>query len=54
MTDWLVEFAFRKRLVAALICILAAIYGGYCWTQLPITKVFCGLKDCLLKIGMLR
>lgn len=36
MTDWLVDFAFRKRLVAAMICILAAIYGGYCWTQLPI------------------
>ncbi len=36
MTDWLVDFAFRKRLVSAMICILAAIYGGYCWTQLPI------------------
>jgi heavy metal efflux system protein len=34
--DWLVEFALRKRLVAAMICVLAAIYGGYCWTQLPI------------------
>ena len=36
MIDWLVDFALRKRLVAAMICILAAIYGGYCWTQLPI------------------
>src|SRR5229473_2881959 len=36
VTDWLVDFAFRKRLVSAMICILAAIYGGYCWTQLPI------------------
>ena len=29
MIDWLVDFAFRKRLVAAMICILAAIYGYY-------------------------
>ena len=36
MIDHLVDFALRKRLVAAMICILAAVYGGYCWTQLPI------------------
>ncbi len=36
MIDWLVEFAFRKRLVAAMICVFAAIYGVYCWTQLPV------------------
>jgi heavy metal efflux system protein len=34
--DWLVDLTLRKRLVVAMICILAAIYGGYCWTQLPI------------------
>jgi len=34
--DWLVVFALRKRLVAAMICIFAAIYGYYCWTQLSI------------------
>jgi cobalt-zinc-cadmium resistance protein CzcA len=34
--DRLVDLALRKRLVVAMICILAAIYGGYCWTQLPI------------------
>ncbi|HEY5127470.1 MAG TPA: efflux RND transporter permease subunit, partial [Bradyrhizobium sp.] len=36
MIDRLVDLALRKRLVVAMICILAAIYGGYCWTQLPI------------------
>ena len=36
MIDWLVVFALRKRLVAAMICIFAAIYGYYCWTQLSI------------------
>lgn len=36
MIDWLVDLTLRKRLVVAMICILAAIYGGYCWTQLPI------------------
>src|SRR5580704_8769034 len=34
--DWLVVFALRKRLVAAMICVFAAIYGYYCWTQLSI------------------
>jgi len=34
--DWLVFFALRKRLVAAMICVFAAIYGYYCWTQLSI------------------
>ena len=36
MIDWLVSFALRKRLVVAMICILAAIYGYYSWTQLAI------------------
>ena len=36
MIDWLVVFALRKRLVAAMICVFAAIYGYYCWTQLSI------------------
>jgi cobalt-zinc-cadmium resistance protein CzcA len=34
--DWLVSFALRKRLVVAMICIFAAIYGGYSWSQLAI------------------
>jgi heavy metal efflux system protein len=34
--DWLVGFALRKRLVVAMICIFAAIYGYYSWTQLAI------------------
>ena len=36
MIDWLVGFALRKRLVVAMICIFAAIYGYYSWTQLAI------------------
>ena len=36
MIDWLVSFALRKRLMVAMICILAAIYGGYSWTLLAI------------------
>ena len=36
MIDWLVSFALRKRLMVAMICILAAIYGCYSWTQLAI------------------
>jgi hypothetical protein len=27
--DWVVSFALRKRLVAAMICVFAAIYGYY-------------------------
>jgi cobalt-zinc-cadmium resistance protein CzcA len=34
--DWLVSFALRKRLMVAMICILAAIYGSYSWTLLAI------------------
>ena len=36
MIDWLVSFALHKRLVAAMICIFAAIYGYYSWTELAI------------------
>src|SRR5215470_13392591 len=34
--DRLVSFALRKRLVVAMICVLAAVYGYYSWTQLAI------------------
>jgi cobalt-zinc-cadmium resistance protein CzcA len=34
--DWLVSFALQKRLVVAMICVFAAIYGYYSWTQLAI------------------
>jgi cobalt-zinc-cadmium resistance protein CzcA len=34
--DWLVSFALRKRLVVAMICIFAAIYGVYSWSQLAV------------------
>src|SRR6185437_427293 len=34
--DWLVALALQKRRVAAIICVLVAIYGAYCWTRLPI------------------
>src|SRR6266436_4060491 len=36
MIDRLVAFAFHKRLVVAMICIFAAIYGYYSWTQLAL------------------
>ena len=36
MIDWIVSFALRKRLVVAMICIFAAVYGYYSWTQLAI------------------
>ena len=36
MIDWLVGYALRKRLVAAMIGIFAAIYGYYAWTQLAV------------------
>ncbi len=36
MIDRLVAFALHKRLVVAMICIFAAIYGYYSWTQLAI------------------
>ena len=36
MIDWIVSFALRKRLVAAMICVFAAIYGYYSWTELAI------------------
>src|SRR6185312_10685501 len=34
--DWIVSLALRKRLVAVMICIFAAAYGYYSWTQLAI------------------
>jgi cobalt-zinc-cadmium resistance protein CzcA len=34
--DWLVSFALRKRLVVAMVCVFAAIYGYYSWTELAI------------------
>ena len=36
MIDSLVSLALKKRLVVALICIFATIYGYYSWTQLAI------------------
>ncbi len=36
MIDWLVDFALRKRLVVAMICIFTAVYGYYSWTQLAV------------------
>ncbi|HEY1544569.1 MAG TPA: CusA/CzcA family heavy metal efflux RND transporter [Xanthobacteraceae bacterium] len=36
MIDWIVGFALRKRLVAAMICVFAGVYGYYSWTQLAI------------------
>src|SRR6516164_6597933 len=36
MIDHLVGLAIRKRLVVAMICALASIYGVYAWTQLAI------------------
>jgi len=34
--DWLVSYALRKRLVVAMICVFAAIYGYYAWTELAV------------------
>jgi heavy metal efflux system protein len=36
MIDWFVGYALRKRLVVAMICVFAAIYGYYSWTQLAV------------------
>jgi cobalt-zinc-cadmium resistance protein CzcA len=36
MIDWLVGVSLRKRLVVAMICFLATIYGYYAWTLLSI------------------
>ena len=36
MIDWLVRIALRKRLVVAMICCFAVIYGYYSWTRLPV------------------
>jgi cobalt-zinc-cadmium resistance protein CzcA len=36
MIDWLVRIALRKRLVVAMICVFAAIYGYCCWTGLAV------------------
>jgi cobalt-zinc-cadmium resistance protein CzcA len=36
MIDWIVSLALRKRLVVAMICCFAAIYGWYSWTQLAV------------------
>ncbi len=36
MIDWIVSLALRKRLVVAMICVFAAIYGYYSWTRLSV------------------
>src|SRR6516165_876702 len=36
MIDRLVRIALQKRLVVAMICVFAAIYGYYCWTGLAV------------------
>ncbi|HKD31710.1 MAG TPA: CusA/CzcA family heavy metal efflux RND transporter [Xanthobacteraceae bacterium] len=36
MINWFVGYALRTRLVVAMICIFAAIYGYYSWTQLAV------------------
>src|SRR5437667_2200075 len=36
MIEWLVELSLRKRLVVVMVCIFAASYGYYSWTQLAI------------------
>ena len=36
MIDWLVSYALRKRLVVAMICVFAAVYGYYAWTELAV------------------
>jgi len=36
MIDWFVAFAFRKRLVVAMVCVFVGFYGYYSWTQLAV------------------
>src|SRR5215470_13585134 len=36
MIDRLVRIALQKRLVVAMICVFAAVYGYYCWTGLAV------------------
>lgn len=36
MIDWFISFALHKRLVVAMICIFAAVYGAYSWSQLAV------------------
>jgi len=36
MIDWFVGLTLRKRLVVAMICLFASMYGYYSWTQLPV------------------
>ncbi len=36
MIDWVVGVALRKRVVVAMICVFAAAYGYYSWTQLAV------------------
>src|SRR3954470_1318112 len=36
MIEWLVGGGLRKRAVVALVCVFAALYGYYSWTQLAV------------------
>jgi cobalt-zinc-cadmium resistance protein CzcA len=36
MIDWMVSYAFQKRLIIWMICVFLSIYGYYSWTQLPL------------------
>lgn len=36
MIDRLVTVCFKRRGIAWLVFAVAALYGAYCWTQLPL------------------
>src|SRR5882672_9045105 len=50
MIDWLVGYALRKRLVVALICLFAALYGYYAWTKLAV-EAYPDIADVMTQVS---
>lgn len=50
MIDWLVGYALNKRLVATMICVFAALYGYYAWTQLAV-EAYPDIADIMTQVS---
>src|SRR5882724_1553128 len=50
MIDRLVAFALHKRLVVAMICFFAAIYGYYSWTKLAV-EAYPDIADVMTQVS---
>src|SRR5438132_11880298 len=52
MINWLVGYALKKRLVAAMICVFAALYGYYSWARLSV-EAYPDIADVMTQVSTL-